>query len=418
MSCSRITGICTVANEAQNGHSKSEYSVTSIRAESAPSVKPLNPSLAATGSGALAAGVATGAPREPYQITPPPLRPVDLVFVVAHASAFRLCDPSPHVPRCRSRPIHRLIIPPSAAGRGAFARPACAYYIAAPSIRAPTSQPQRGVAPAWPKNVRNPASCRPPPLLSRPATSCSPTSSAVASWKRPPSIRRNGSTTRCCIWPTGTPSWTSRGSRSCAFWASATAGPWWDGARRSAPTPERHTARRSGRSGNGRPVSLPRGPQPPPAAPRGESDPTGEPELGVPASRAGRRGFEAHHSRQVARAALRGGARERDAEPAVQARPRAGAGLEQELRARREPHARRPVVGSARRSQGEAPLPTRAPRHADLPPREPAPRHHDHRTGADLGGREALARGGPHPGRSTREGEHARDRAIEARRRR
>src|SRR5207249_8511330 len=64
---------CTVANEAQNGHSKSEYSVTSIRAESAPSVKPLNPSLAATGSGALAAGVATGAPREPYQITPPPI---------------------------------------------------------------------------------------------------------------------------------------------------------------------------------------------------------------------------------------------------------------------------------------------------------------------------------------------------------
>src|SRR2546430_9867717 len=74
MSCSRITGICTVANEAQNGHSKSEYSVTSIRAESAPSVKPLNPSLAATGSGALAAGVATGAPREPYQITPPPIK--------------------------------------------------------------------------------------------------------------------------------------------------------------------------------------------------------------------------------------------------------------------------------------------------------------------------------------------------------
>src|SRR5438067_1894922 len=415
MSCSRITGICTVANEAQNGHSKSEYSVTSIRAESAPSVKPLNPSLAATGSGALAARVAQqflqfghaieqlarpvecldalGQRAQHRYQTLGPLRPVDLVFVVAHASAFRLCDPSPHVPRCRSRPIHRLIIPPSAAGRGAFARPACAYYIAAPSIRAPTSQPQRGVAPAWPKNVRNPASCRPPPLLSRPATSCSPTSSAVASWKRPPSIRRNGSTTRCCIWPTGTPSWTSRGSRSCASWASATAGPWWDGARRSAPTPERHTARRSGRSGNGRPVSLPRGPQPPPAAPRGESDPTGEPELGVPASRAGRRGFEAHHSRQVARAALRGGARERDAEPAVQARPRAGAGLEQELRARREPHARRPVVGAARRSQGEAPLPTRAPRHADLPPRAPAPRHHDPRTGPDLRGRHALARG-------------------------
>src|SRR5207302_745374 len=163
-----------------------------------------------------------------------------------------------------------------AAGRGAFPRPACAYYIAAPSVLAPTSRPQTGVAPAWPNSVRSAASCRPPPLLSRPATSCSRTSSAVASWKRPPSIRRNGSTTRCCIWPTGTPSWTSRGSRSCASWASATAGPWWDGARRSAPTPERHTARRSGRSGNGRPVSLPRGPQPPPAAPRGT--PTSPPE--------------------------------------------------------------------------------------------------------------------------------------------
>src|SRR2546426_2420945 len=68
MSCSRITGICTVANEAQNGHSKSEYSVTSIGADSAPSVKPLNPSLAARGGGALTTGAAAGALREPYQI--------------------------------------------------------------------------------------------------------------------------------------------------------------------------------------------------------------------------------------------------------------------------------------------------------------------------------------------------------------
>ena len=44
-----------MANEAQNGHSKSEYSVTSIGAEATPSVNPLNPSLAASGSGALAA---------------------------------------------------------------------------------------------------------------------------------------------------------------------------------------------------------------------------------------------------------------------------------------------------------------------------------------------------------------------------
>src|SRR5439155_26012804 len=72
MSCWRITGICTVAKDAQNGHSKSEYSVTSTGAASEPSVNPRNPSLAATGVGWLAAGAAEVL-REPYQMTPPPI---------------------------------------------------------------------------------------------------------------------------------------------------------------------------------------------------------------------------------------------------------------------------------------------------------------------------------------------------------
>src|SRR5436309_2588540 len=119
MSCWRITGICTVAKDAQNGHSKSEYSVTSTGAASEPSVNPRNPSLAATGVGWLA--------------------PVDFFFLVTHTSAFptvrRLPD-SPLPPsdyttsRCRPRALSPL---------------ARLYYIAAPLTRAPRLQHERGV---------------------------------------------------------------------------------------------------------------------------------------------------------------------------------------------------------------------------------------------------------------------------------
>src|SRR5436853_355283 len=99
MSCSRITGICTVANEAQNGHSKSEYSVTSIGADSAPRLKPLNPSLAARGGRTLTTGAAAGARRAQHRYQSlGPLRPVDLVFVVAHASAFPTVRPTATTP--------------------------------------------------------------------------------------------------------------------------------------------------------------------------------------------------------------------------------------------------------------------------------------------------------------------------------
>src|SRR6266550_734106 len=82
------------------------------------------------------------------------------------------------------------------------------------------------------RRSRNRAECPPPPLSSRPATSCSPISSDAASWKRPPSTRKSGSTTPCSISPTATTGWTSRSSTSCAFWGSATAAPWWRAARR------------------------------------------------------------------------------------------------------------------------------------------------------------------------------------------
>src|SRR2546422_11440012 len=67
-----FTGICTVANDAQNGHSKSEYSVTSTGAASDPSVKPWNASAAATGSGALGAGGAA-LRCDWYHSAPPPI---------------------------------------------------------------------------------------------------------------------------------------------------------------------------------------------------------------------------------------------------------------------------------------------------------------------------------------------------------
>src|SRR5881296_2222447 len=71
ISCSRITGICTVANDAQNGHSKSEYSVTSTGAAAEPSVYPRNPSAVGVTTAAALGGGAAGR-RAPYHITPPP----------------------------------------------------------------------------------------------------------------------------------------------------------------------------------------------------------------------------------------------------------------------------------------------------------------------------------------------------------
>jgi len=73
MSCSRITGIWTVANWAQNGHSKSEYSVTSTRAVSLPSVKPRNPSVAATGVGETGGADPAGRCAPYHRATPPPI---------------------------------------------------------------------------------------------------------------------------------------------------------------------------------------------------------------------------------------------------------------------------------------------------------------------------------------------------------
>src|SRR3989442_15483672 len=61
-----------------------------------------------------------------------------------------------------------------------------------------------------------PISRPPPPHSNKPATNCSPTSCDAACWKPASSTRRNGSTTRCCIWPTVTKGWTSRSSPSCA----------------------------------------------------------------------------------------------------------------------------------------------------------------------------------------------------------
>ena len=73
ISCSRITGIWTVPNWAQNGHSKSEYSVTSTRAVSLPRVKPRNPSVAATGVGEPAGAVPAGRCASYHRATPLPI---------------------------------------------------------------------------------------------------------------------------------------------------------------------------------------------------------------------------------------------------------------------------------------------------------------------------------------------------------
>ncbi len=75
INCSRITGIWTVANDAQNGHSKSEYSAISTLAESDPSVKPRNASAAATGVAAPGAtdGGGAGLRCDVYHSAPPPI---------------------------------------------------------------------------------------------------------------------------------------------------------------------------------------------------------------------------------------------------------------------------------------------------------------------------------------------------------
>src|SRR2546428_72423 len=57
-----------------------------------------------------------------------------------------------------------LIIPRAGSRRGTFARPAGAYYIAAPISPRPHRQfEKRGAPCAWPRNVRNPDARPPPP---------------------------------------------------------------------------------------------------------------------------------------------------------------------------------------------------------------------------------------------------------------
>src|SRR2546426_8234252 len=67
-----------------------------------------------------------------------------------------------------------LIIPRAGSRRGTFARPAGAYYIAAPISPRPHRQfEKRGAPCAWPRNVRNPDARPPPPHSNKPATNCS-----------------------------------------------------------------------------------------------------------------------------------------------------------------------------------------------------------------------------------------------------
>src|SRR2546425_1063759 len=106
MSCSRITGICTVASDAQYGHSKSEYSVTSTEAASAPSEKPRKPSVAGRRGSALAAGagagVARGAdPKPPPPTPPPPPGSTEKPLIPPHSP-----PPHPHFRHCTT-PRHR-----------------------------------------------------------------------------------------------------------------------------------------------------------------------------------------------------------------------------------------------------------------------------------------------------------------------
>src|SRR5438552_1616203 len=135
MSCWRITGICTVAKDAQNGHSKSEYSVTSTGAASQPSLNPRIQQLTRAVECLDTLGEGSQHRDQPLGS----LRPVDFFFLVTHTSAFptvrRLPD-SPIPPsdyttsRCRPRALSPL---------------ARLYYIAAPLTRAPRLQHERGV---------------------------------------------------------------------------------------------------------------------------------------------------------------------------------------------------------------------------------------------------------------------------------
>src|SRR5213592_1239998 len=76
---------------------------------------------------------------------------------------------------------------------------------------------------------------------------------------------------------------------------------------------------------------------PPPPSAR-ESHAAREPQLGVPSGGASRRELHADQRREIARAAVRLPAGERDAQAAVQAPAGALPGLEQELRARLDAH--------------------------------------------------------------------------------
>src|SRR5207245_2662385 len=160
----------------------------------------------------------------------------------------------------------------------------------------------------------------------------------------------NGSTTRCCIWPTVTKSWTSRSSPSCASWASGTAVLSWGGTRRWARGPE--------------PARLPPPREPPPAAPHRQPHAAAEAQFRVPPRHASRRGLDAEHCREVPGAVrrLRPGDR-------TGLGPYAGLGLafvgaEQQLRRRLHAHPHHAVVVTACRAEREPPFATRPPRQA------------------------------------------------------
>src|SRR5437773_6803609 len=230
-----------------------------------------------------------------------------------------------------------LIIPRAGSRRGTFARPAGAYYIAAPISPRPHRQfEKRGAPCAWPRNVRNPDARPPPPHSNKPATNCSPTSCDAACWKPAQSTRRNGSTTRCCIWPTVTKSWTSRSSPSCASWASGTAVLSWGGTRRWARGPE--------------PARLPPPREPPPAAPHRQPHAAAEAQFRVPPRHASRRGLDAEHCREVPGAVRRLRPDEREPQPRIGSESGAVAGPEQQLRRRLHAHPHHAVQATDRKS--------------------------------------------------------------------
>src|SRR5213593_4668628 len=239
-----------------------------------------------------------------------------------------------------------LIIPRAGSRRGTFARPAGAYYIAAPISPRPHRQfEKRGAPCAWPRNVRNPDARPPPPHSSKPARNCS--------------------TTRCCIWQTVTKSWTSRSSRSCGSWASGTAVLSSGGTRRWARGPE--------------PARLPPPREPPPAAPHRQPHAAAEAQFRVPPRRASRRGLDAEHCREVPGAVRRLRPDEREPQPRIGSESGAVAGPEQQLRRRLHAHPHHAVVVTACRAEREPPFATRPPRQAQLRTPEAATRQHHHR---------------------------------------